>query len=432
MMMSSFRIRRTALAIRNRAAMAGVHLMSKPGAMLRVGSLIREDTGVIRFLVDDDFLNMGPSRPVLSIAWLGSDERETKRRLQDSSDKIMRSGLLPPYFQNMLPEGALRELVEAEFGTGDFDDFDVIVRLGGDLPGAVVVRLETGNGTVPTSARQKPPVPSGRVKFSLSGVQLKFTVLETDRGVTAPGRDRQGDIILKVPSEKYPLLAELEYTGLALARAVGVRTADAFLVDVNDIENIPAEYLKGGGNALALRRFDRGERGAREHTEDFAQILGAIGDRKYTVGNCETLLRMIGRFSEDTNGEMLEGVRRIVCNIMMGNGDAHLKNWSFLHRGFRQTELTPAYDLVPTFLYGDHDMALKFGGTRDPRRVTMHRFERAAGFAGVHTDLFVDEARRTVEAILDTWPDLLDGMPVPQETKDMIIERWSSLAIISS
>jgi serine/threonine-protein kinase HipA len=424
------------MLINNRAAVIGIYLAPTPQDTVRVGSLVRDASGVVTFTADDNYLAMGPQRPVLSMAWRGADEDDTLRRLVSREDKVMRSGLLPPYFSGLLPEGALRELVEAEFGTGAFDDFDVLARLGGDLPGAVVARLEAGQAgagraaTIGDSGRRL-PVPPGGVKFSLAGIQLKFAVLAADRGVTVPGRDQHGDIILKVPSERHRALVEAEYTGLELARAVGVRAAEAFLVDIHDVHGVPQEYLRGGTHALAVRRFDRAPGGRRIHTEDYAQILGAIGDRKYTMANEETVYNVTRRFSGDWSGELLEGVRRTVVNVMLGNGDAHLKNWSLLHGPGGAPELTPAYDIVPTVLYGDTTLALAFGGTRDAARVTLRKFERAAGLVKVSPDLLAREAKRTVEAALDTWPTAMRDLPLRQEMRDHIADRWRDLALVN-
>jgi serine/threonine-protein kinase HipA len=418
--------------ISERAALLGIYLAPTSQEAVRVGSLARDASGAVTFTVDDDYLAMGPSRPVLSMAWRGTDEADTRRRLVRREDKVARNGYIPPYFSGLLPEGALRELVEAEFGAGAFDDFDVLARLGADLPGAVVARLEAGEAgaaSVTARAGKGPVLAPGGVKFSLAGIQLKFGVLQVDGGVTAPGRDEQGDIILKVPPERYPGLIEAEYAGLELARAAGVRTADCFLVDVADIHGIPAEFLVHGGRALAVRRFDRAA-GRRLHTEDFAQILGAVGDRKYTMANEETIYNMVRRFTGDWSGELLEAVRRSVVNIMIGNGDAHLKNWSLIHPPAGAPALTPAYDIVPTFLYGDRSLALPFGGTRNPARISLRRFERAARLVDVSPELLAREARRTVEAILDVWPNAMTHLPLPPERRTHIIERWNDLAIV--
>lgn len=422
------------MSVVDQAAVLGIFLSTAPTQELRIGSLLRDGAGAVSFIVDDAYIALGQNRPIVSMAWRGADEAQTLARLQRRDDKIMRGGLLPPYFQNLLPEGALRELVEKEFGTGAFDDFDVLARLGRDLPGAIVARLEAGDAGVAKSAeRESPPSPptESGVKFSLAGIQLKFSMKAADRdSVTAPGKDAAGDVILKTPSTKYRHLPEAEYSALRLAAAAGIRTAEAWLVECSRVDGIPLEFLKGGEYALAMRRFDRAPGQRRIHTEDFAQIVGAIGDRKYTMANQETVMNMVRRFASDRQGELLESVRRVVCDIMIGNGDAHLKNWSFLYKDGVNAELSPAYDIVPTFLYGDQSMALAFGGTRNPAIIGLHRFERAAGLLKVDPKLVVKEAKETVGRVLDTWPKMLAEMPVPDPWRKQIADRWRSLQLV--
>ncbi len=420
------------MLIANQAAILGIWLAPQPHAPLRVGSLVRDASGAVTFMVDDAFIGLGQRRPIISLAWKGATEDDSIARLTMRQDKMMRGGLLPPFFQNLLPEGALRDLVEREFGTGAFDDFDVLARLGEDLPGAIIARLEAGQAGMAHSAppRLKQEIPDGKVKFSLAGIQLKFSVLAEGSGVTAPGRDAHGDVILKAPSSRHAFLPEVEHCGLCLAQAVGVRVAQSWLVDVVDVTGIPPQHLSGGQYALAVRRFDRGPGGERIHMEDFAQIIGAIGDRKYTMANDETNLNMIRRFTGDWSGELLEGVRRMVTNVLLGNGDAHLKNWSFLYAEDQMPRLSPAYDLVPTFLYGDHSMALSFGGSRDATKVTLRKFERVAGLVKVSPDLLVREARRTTEAALDLWPGLLREMPIHAEMQERLIRRLAGLTLV--
>lgn len=425
------------MIILERAAVLGIYLEPTPETSLRVGTLVRDKAGAVTFMVDDAYLSIGPDRPLLSLAWKGRSEEDSIQRMASRQDKLARGGFLPAFFQNLLPEGALRDLVDREFGTGNFDDFDVLARLGGDLPGAVVAKTEAvvaenddhGDHHRHDHRGGKEAVPPGRIKFSLAGIQLKFSVLERGRGVTAPGHDQHGNVILKLPSDRHASLPEVEYAGMTLAAAAGIETAKCWLVDVADIDGIPPEYLAGGKHALAVRRFDRAANGRRIHMEDFAQIIGAVGDRKYTMANDETNLSMIRRFAEDWSGELREGVRRIVANIMLGNGDAHLKNWSFLLDGNRPA-LTPAYDLVPTFLFGDNSMALKFGGTNDAARMALRRFDRVAGLLKLAPDILVNEARQTTERILDEWPAVLRDMPLGDDVKERIVDRWRTLDLV--
>ncbi len=104
----------------------------------------------------------------------------------------------------------------SEMGPGNHDQFDLLIRLGADLPGAIIVTPETA---VPSSVGPidvqnilgvPAPLPEGIVKFSLAGVQLKFAATTDGDRLTAPARAGEGRCILKVPTKKYPGLPEAE------------------------------------------------------------------------------------------------------------------------------------------------------------------------------------------------------------------------------
>ncbi len=112
---------------------------------------------------------------------------------------------------------------------------------------------------------------------------------------------------------------------MQLASAMGVRTAPCRLISRDAIRNVPAELLQQGENVLVVERFDRCA-GGRIHIEDAGQVLGAVGERKYTMGTTETVINMVRRVSTDYRDDVLEAVRRVVADVLLGNGDNHLKN----------------------------------------------------------------------------------------------------------
>ena len=419
-----------------RAGVLGVHLLDPAGLARRVGILSRDGEGATAFLVDEAYLR-DPARPVLSLGWqVPGDEAATRGRLAARGDKIGLNGHLPPWFSGLLPEGALRDLVLAEMGPGRHDQFDLLTRLGGDLPGAILVVPET---TPPESAGPLHlarlagfdlPQPEGLVKFSLAGVQLKFSAASTGARLTVPARSGEGRAILKVPTARYPGLPEAEFAAMALCRMIGVTTADCRLVPVERIDGLPEDFLSGGPAALAVERFDRPGEGGRLHMEDAGQVVGAVGERKYTMATYETILNMIRRFSTDWRADVLEGIRRIVADVLVGNGDNHLKNWSFLFPGGGAVRLSPAYDIVPTVLFAPTDqLALRFVGTHNFSAVTLRRFRRVAEFLGLDPAWIEREVRITVLDALALWPpaarDLLGSAQA-----ERLIARLETLALV--
>lgn len=412
-------------------AVLGVHILDSARGPRRVGTLTRDSDGGVAFTVSETYLR-DPERPILSLGWYDANsDQGTRDRLAARTQKVAVNGFLPPWFSGLLPEGALHELVLAEMGPGDHDQFDVLMRLGADLPGAVLIEPETA---VPASAGPldlgavkgfKAAEPRGLVKFSLAGVQLKFTANALDERLTVPGRGESGRCIVKVASERYVGLPEAEYGAMKLARMIGVDTADCRLVSREEIDGVPEELLAHGESVLVVDRFDRGPDDTRTHVEDAAQIIGAVGERKYTMATTETVINMASRFSTDRRADILEAVRRVVADVLLGNGDNHLKNWSFRFASPGEIRLSPAYDIVPTVLFIPGDaMALRFVRTHQFETVNLHRFERVASFLHVDPKWLRREVVATVERAMDLWPaaapELL-GEPWAKQLNDRLL-----------
>ncbi len=124
-------------------AILAVHLLDEARGPVRVGTLIRDSDGAVAFNVAEAYLR-DANRPVMSLSWYDpTSDTHSRDRLASRDDKIGLHGSVPPWFAGLLPEGALRELVLTEMGPGDHDQFDVLTRLGADLPGAVLITPET-------------------------------------------------------------------------------------------------------------------------------------------------------------------------------------------------------------------------------------------------------------------------------------------------
>lgn len=405
------------------AAVLGVHLLDTARGAVRAGSLTRDTDGGVVFNIAEEYLR-DPARPILSLSWLDpeSDDR-TRDRLASRGDKIGLHGSVPPWFAGLLPEGALRDLVLTEMGPGDHDQFDVLTRLGADLPGAVLITPET---EAPRSAGPlhlgkvkgfQAARPEGVVKFSLAGIQLKFTANPEGERLTVPGSDDTGRCIIKVASDRYAGLPEAEHGAMTLARMIGIDAAPCRLAPRGTVAGVPEEFLAHGENVLVVDRFDRGAGDERIHIEDAGQVIGAIGERKYTMANTETVINMVSRFSTDRRADVLEAVRRVVADILLGNGDNHIKNWSFHFAAPGEVRLSPAYDIVPTVLFIPRDtMALRFVRTHQFETVDMHRFERVASFLKVDPKWITREIKAIIERALDLWP---------KAAPELLGERWA-------
>lgn len=405
----------------------GVYLQAKR-TEVRVGSLIRDQIGMIRFDVDEAYISLGEYRPILSSSLLRVGDEEDTIRLLNSGEMTRAGRDVPPWFTNLLPEGALRDLVLKGMPTGATSNFDVLRWLGSDLPGAVIIRDEGTNPSPVVLSEEQPPTTG--IRFSLAGVQLKMSMQKRDERLTVPAIGGMGNIIAKLPSERYRSLVENEYSSMKLAESVGVTIPQLELVPTSNLEDIDANLLKGGDLALAVKRFDRSSDDGRVHIEDFLQVLGATPDRKYSAANEETIMRtatLLGGGAE----AFLEAVRRVAVNILLGNTDAHVKNWSLWYPSPATGRLSPAYDIVSTVVYDRSDaMALRFRKTHDSRIMDTTRFKRAASYVGFSEAKTRKEVKLVVERAADTWGSLLQSLPMPDDYTKIIVERSKTLALM--
>jgi serine/threonine-protein kinase HipA len=382
------------------------HLVIKLGG-LAVGDLRRRSGDSWEFRFREDYISLR-ARPILG------------QFFEDDLQRVHRSTLLlPPFFSNLLPEGPLRELLARHAQVNEQREARLLEALGGDLPGAVVVEPGDGSSDETEDEPSSPPATSPgreqRLKFSLAGVQLKFSVLQRGERLTLPVTGQGGDWIVKLPDSRFPGVPANELSLLRWARRAGIQVPDHRMVPIAEIDGLPREIGLTEGEALAIRRFDR-EAGTRIHQEDFAQILGLYPHDKYDEYNYET----IGNILHAVAGPeaLLEYARRLTFMVLSGNGDAHHKNWSLLYRDGRTASLTPAYDLVFTIAYMESDeLALKLRGSRRFESVTLESFRHLARKCGFDEDTLANTAADAAQQIRDTWADIEPEIPMGPDMK---------------
>lgn len=327
---------------------------------------------------------------------------------------------LPTWFSHLLPEGMLRQAVASAVDVNPQREFFLLWRIGGDdLPGAVRI------SDVEIEDRQAPPDPTSPemkadedvnvIKFSLAGVQLKFSVVETREGLTVPTKGQAGDWIAKLPDPRHGFegVPEAEYAGLELARASGIRTPDTTLISVDEIESLPDWARGGSGKALLVKRFDRIP-GGRVHVEQLAQVLDvptAVEHAKYLRANFETVGRVTGALCGwESVGEVID---RIVLNVLVGNGDAHTKNWAYSYPDGKHSVLSEVYDIVPTVLFiKNDDLGMKLDGSRSFAEVKAKSFDRLAVESGWSVDESRQRVKEAVDRVIEGWQILKDLLPL--------------------
>lgn len=316
---------------------------------------------------------------------------------------------VPAWFSNLLPEGRLRDYIAADRGVSPQRDMEILAQVGHDLPGAVEVVDGEGLDLPWHDGRPETPpqgidLPSGSVKFSLAGVGLKFSMRRQGERFTIPASGQGGgQWIVKLPDPEHRFVPQNEFAMMSLAKQVGIDVPDIHLVHRDDTFGLPEHvWPQGEELAYAVRRFDRGPDGARVHIEDLAQVRGFHADKKY-AGTFETVAALCFRGTDIDS--LHEFVRRMTFNLIIGNGDAHLKNWSLIYPDGRNPRISPAYDLVSTVPYNDQDdLGLKFGHGRRFEDVSLATFDRLARKLGLPDDHRLAElASATYAALASAW-----------------------------
>lgn len=319
------------------------------------------------------------------------------------------------WFSNLLPEGQLRTYLAERAGVSEAREFFLLWALGRDLPGAITAEPAEGD---PWPVREKDAdvrratrLRAGALRFSLAGVQMKFSAIEGARGgLTIPVSGEGGDWIVKLPSREFEGVPENEFSMMTLAGKIGMDVPPVRLVDMFAVENLPDGANVRGNLALAVQRFDRLARGP-VHIEDFAQVFGVYPEEKYKKATMRRIAGVIG--AEAQPADIAEFVRRVVFNALIGNADMHLKNWSLIYPDKRSAALAPAYDFLATTPYiKDEKAALKFSRTARYDELTFDELAHLAAKARLPEKLVLDTAKETVALFHQHWQADVRNLPI--------------------
>ncbi|WP_455148853.1 type II toxin-antitoxin system HipA family toxin [Schaalia odontolytica] len=345
-------------------------------------------------------------RPVLGFWFENGMRRETSVKGQS---------VLPLWFSNLLPEGLLRTLVCSQHQLSEEDEPGILCALGDDLPGAVTVsRVESPNGGAEDEAslpKEGLSYPSDSlIRASVAGNVLKFSMRSHDQRLTIPGRRELGDHIVKLPPPgEYDALVHNEFYVMSLAQACGIEVPDFDVVPRENVEIAPSNWVTSEEYAFSIARFDRNSDG-RVHMEDFCQAGNLPGRERFKYSSSLEYVMKVAYRNYDLPS-LVGCVRRTVFNMLCGNDDAHLKNWSLLYPDSRNGVLSPAYDLVCTAVYFDRpqDMALKLCGTDVSADIRLDDFLSIAEACDVERDVIED----AVHSMIAAYGESLDRVEMP-------------------
>lgn len=361
-----------------------------------------------------------------------------------------------PFFEGLLPEGNVREEVARQLRISSTSPAQLIRALGKDCAGDIAVMEEDDPYQPPAEGLYAPleqgllPLahnPFGEIarmraanRLSLAGGQEKIGLYHDEnspleKGWYVPlGGSPSTHILKPEVLEAYPLLSYNELLCMRLAEAVGIPVAKT---DILELER----------PILVVQRFDRvattrtNENGlrvvARVRQEDACQALSYPSSLKYEqdggpgVADLSDLLRRHSACFVEDQRRLAE---LVIFNYLVGNCDAHAKNYSLVLGGRGSVRLAPAYDLVSTTVYGEsfgselsRSMGMRLGGHANIDRVTCDDFDGLASDLGMSTRALAKLASSLVERIEVSYDEvtmpLLDSGPDDLETLVSLVHR---------
>ena len=342
-----------------------------------IGELQQTDSGRLGFAYSPAWLNSNQKRPLsysLPLREAAFDERECIG-----------------FFGGLLPEERNRDVIAKNLGITSKNDFAMLKEIGGECAGAISlmpigepINIQETKYThlseqeLEAILLQLPQTPllagSKEIRLSLAGAQNKLALFKDEKGFALPLNESPSSHILKPDSQIFPKLVENEAYCLWLAEECGLPTAEAEIIETGD------------QRSLLIKRYDRtiqNNQWVRLHQEDFCQALGISSRIKYQAegglgfANCFDLVR---KASAQPARDLITLFEASIFNYLIGNNDAHGKNFSLLYSPIEErfiARLAPLYDLVCTEYFEalSPRMAMKIGKAYHPSELRLKHWE---------------------------------------------------------
>ncbi|MCP4476272.1 MAG: type II toxin-antitoxin system HipA family toxin [Gammaproteobacteria bacterium] len=326
-----------------------------------VGQMVQNNSGVLSFIYNENYLNQ--RNPTLSI----SLPLRTEPYKGDS---------VKAFFSGFLPDEIVRHRLAKYLGVSEKNPFSMLEIIGGECAGALSLYPQgqippvTEDGHIEILDDQKlrevlellkrRPLLAGKddLRLSLAGAQDKIAVGIKNNKIALVGGTRPTTHILKPVISDIKDSVHNELFCMRLAQSVGLEVPHT---EIRWLDETPY---------LLVERYDRimGDNGEikRLHQEDFCQALAVMPELRYeceggpTIMQCQEILQ---KYSVKPAVDELNFLNRIIFNYIIGNADAHGKNFSLLYNSIKPN-LAPAYDLLSTAVYDSLStkMAMKIGG----------------------------------------------------------------------
>lgn len=339
------------------------------------------------------------------------------------------------FLEGLLPEGNLRQQLATAQRIATSDLMELLHAVGGDCAGAVQFLRAGTTAALPAPreladdqvARMVADLPTYNLpdgalpQASLAGIQDKVLLTWLGGGRWALPENGAASTHIIKPEPLYgtiPHLIQAEDWALRVASAAGLPAA------ASRIERF------GDRAAIVVTRYDRTAEGGRIHQEDLCQVLGLAPAAKYeTLREAQfqgsRLSRVMARATAQAAADPTELrtglLSLVVYNIVIGNGDAHSKNYSLLIGQRGEVSLAPLYDAAPVMFIADrfHSIGHVINAKTSIGEVSVEDLAVEAQTWGLPATL----AHRTIEAVLEATRSAIDKTAAPAELRQMRANR---------
>jgi serine/threonine-protein kinase HipA len=343
------------------------------------------------------------------------------------------------FFGGLLPENMqAKKKLAILFGISSASNFGLLEKIGFDCAGAVSVLANVepdaedtpeieGRPITDAELRQylielpKKPLFAGvdGIRISLAGAQAKAALCLIENKLCIPATGVPSTHILKPSITGLASSVENEYFSMRLAKLIGLLVCNVEIRKALDIEY------------LLIERYDRvilEDKIYRIHQEDFCQALGVVSTKKYQADGGPNLIdciNLVEKSATQPAKDKLELVKRIIYNVLIGNADAHAKNFSVLHLDDGAIALTPAYDILSTVIYAQttSKLAMSIGAESNIDDL------RSKNWTKFHTQARLQKAafKRLCEDMIGVIQDKVPVLKVEMEQQTLWVPALDEL-----
>lgn len=370
------------------------------------------DSGSVLLSADDYLFRYSDSAKAQSAVSLSMPVRTQEYRRRE----------LHPIFQMNLPEGYVLEQLRNRLAKMMKVDPMLLLALSGSSApiGRVFVSSEQVNGLL----QRNSPSTTGEnldeilawdsaqdlfadlvdryiLRAGISGVQPKVLVPEKPQTPEQKFTSKTDDLIIKSGREEFPGLAINEYLCMSIARDAGLP--------------VPPFYLSKNHKLFVMRRFDRDEQLNPLGFEDMTTLMGLSAEQKYSKSYA-AIAKAVRVFCAPAHqrSSLDQLFDSVALSCIVGNGDAHLKNFGVLYSDPVQldTRLAPAYDIVNTTAYIPEDaLALDLSGNKSMFASRLGILEFAKTCEVENPETRIQALLQTLEVVLKREDDYCRSAP---------------------